>query len=801
VAGGYVYRKELLERILAELRERPVVLWGPPGFGKTLLLKEVSRARDLPYREEWSAEPGVYDLKKPPPEWPAGQLLAMRRKPEVPGSVLLLGPEALAFSEEEARQMSRHLNAGRFWRRTWQRLGGWPLLLRRAYEAGAERPHEEPLRSWIKSFLGRLTPEQREVLELLRLGPSEQAARRALPPEELETILARGLALPREGRLRLLPALANYLEETTALPPLQLARPLLEAEREFGSLEVALEGYLDYHEPEALEVFLEAAPRWNRAGEAARTIAYWERLQGLELNAAAYLPVAEAEYLSGRLERALGLYRYAAEKAGDDERLTEALLGEGTVLVRLGRYEQAEEAFRRARASATPAQRRRADASLGGALIRAGKYEEAARVLQRARSGTQEAGEAAMEARVQHNLGIALHHMGLINEAVAAYRASLALRREAPSLERANSLLSLGEAYRLVGRWEEAHRTLRQAHEVAEASGEYRALGYTYINLGDLYVDAGWLEEAEGSYQQAIELLEPSQDRYGTGLVQLGLGRMYVRAGRSREAWWRYERALENLEEGGSSAELASVWINQAELLEDEEALTLLERAEAAAREVGARRVALRAVLESLARRAPDIGKEEVEQAAAEALKLEALPFLLEPRYAPVWIGGYASGEAGALVFERLVHGWGVVRFYTLGQERVLRERAVEFFTRKEPWVLYALWLHGPQDADELAERVFPEAKNARKRVQIAVHHVREALGADWIRYAGGVYHAAPLPGSWWDAAVLRSVREGAERLPGWAAGALEAATGVLDRGELLPGSPLSGGSRGSLYF
>jgi len=801
VADGYVYRKQLIERIVKELRERPVVLWGPPGFGKTLLLKEVSRERDLPYSESWSPEPGVYDLKRPPGEWVPGQLLAMRRKPDVPENVLLLGPEALSMNEDEAREMGRRLGAGRSWRKTWQRLGGWPLLLRRAYESGAERPHEEPLRSWIRSFLARLTPAQRQVLELLRLAPSEQAARRALPPEELETVLARGLALPREGRLQLLPAIHNFLEETTALPPLRLAEGLLQAESEFGNQEIALEGYLKYHEPVAQRVFTEAAPRWNREGNAAKTLAYWERLREMEVDPAVYLPVAEAEYLSGNLERALGLYRFAADRLADHEKRTEALLGVGTVLVRLGKYDQAEEAFRAAQANATPSQHRRAAASLGGALIRAGKYEAAARVLRQASSTTQEAGEAAVEARAQHNLGIALHHMGLVNEAISAYRASLALRREAPSLERANTLLSLGEALRLVGRWEEAHQVLRQAREVAEASGEYRALGYTRINLGDLYVDAGWLEEAEVSYQGALEILEPSQDRYGVGLVQLGLGRMYVRAGRPREASWRYERALENLKEGGSSAELASVWINQAGLLDTERALELLARAEAAAREVGARRVALRARLETLVRRLPQVDPGEVEEAAAASLRLEALPFLLEPRFAPIWLSGWKSGESGALVFERLIHGWGTVRFYTLGQERVVRKRPVEFFTRKEPWVLYALWLYGPQDADELAARVFPDAKNPRKRVQIAVHHVREALGDDWIRFSGGLYQATPLPGSWWDAAVLNSVEQSRSILPEWAGGAAEEAENVLRRGRLLPGSPFDTASSSNLYL
>jgi len=524
-------------------------------------------------------------------------------------------------------------------------------------------------------------------------------------------------------------------------------------------------------------------------------------LRGLNAGAAAYLPVAEAEYISGRLERALGLYRFAAEHADDEEVLTSALMGEGVVLARLGRYDQAAEAFRRAQASASPAQRRLAEASLGGVLVRAGKYEEGARVLRHALALTREAGDVAVEAQAQQNLGIALHHMGLLNEAIVAYRASLALKQEAPPFRKANSLLSLGEALRLTGRWEDAHQTLREAREIAYASGEYRALGYTYMNLGDLYLDAGWLEEAEDSYIKALEALEPSQDRYGTGLVQQGLGQIHALGGRPRQAWWRYERALENLKEGASLAELASVWINQAELLTGEEALALLRNAEAAAREVGARRVALQARLEALARTLPEVSRGEVEEAAAEVLQLEAVPLVLEPTYAPIWTSGRDSGEAGALVFEHLVHGWGTVRFYSLGQDRVVRTRQVEFFTRKEPWVLYALWLYGPQSAGELAARVFPEAKNPRKRVQIAVHHVREALGEDWIRFSGGLYRAAPLPGSWWDAAVLQNIRRAADKLPEWARGAPEEAARSLEKGAFLSGSPLSNAPGNNLYF
>ena len=789
MAGGYVYRKALLERLVRALGEGPVVLWGPPGFGKTLLLRELARERDLPYHEEEGEAPGVYDLPRPPARWRPGQVVALRRRPVGAEGLTLLGPEVLALGVEEAREMARHLGVGRGWRKTWERLGGWPLLVRRAYESGAARPHEEPLRSWLETFLARLTPEQRETLELLRLGPSEAAARRALDAEALATLLDRGLVLPRGGRLRPLAALASYLDETAPLPPFAVAERLLRAEAEHGELEVALQGYLRYGVPQASEVFVRAAARWNREGQADKTVHYWERLQAIEARPEVCLYVAEAEYLGGHLQRSLGLYEHAVTVREDREKRAEALMGLGTVRVRMGRYEEAVEAFREAARIATPEQRRRAEASLGGALIRIGRYREAAEVLERVRAGA--AGEdAALQARAQHNLGIAYHHMGRIPEAVRAYGASLQLRGEDAPLARANTLLSLGEALRLAGRWEDAERTLAEARRVAEASGEYRSLGYSYVNTGDLYVDAGWLEEAEAAYLRAHELLAPSEDRYGTGLVEFGLGRMYARAERPREAEWRYRRALEHLREAGSPAELATVWIHQAELRAGPEALELLDRAGAAAEEVGARRVALRAKLERMVRLAPGFTAEQVEAAAAELVELEALPLLLAGRFAPVWTAAGAAGEAGALVFERLTRGWGTVRVHSLGAVRFLRERPVEFFTRKEPWVLFALWLHGPATPETLGERLFPGLKDPRKRVQIAVHHVREALGEAWIRFGEGVYRAQPLPGTWWDAAVLRQVRAARAQLPEWAAGAADEALRTLGGGPLLPGAP-----------
>jgi hypothetical protein len=119
-----------------------------------------------------------------------------------------------------------------------------------------------------------------------------------------------------------------------------------------------------------------------------------------------------------------------------------------------------------------------------------------------------------------------------------------------------------------------------------------------------------------------------------------------------------------------------------------------------------------------------------------------------------------------------------------------VRDGPVAFFTRKEPWVLFALWLGGPASAEALAERLFAGAKNPRKRVQVAVHHVREALGEAWIRWEGELYRAAPLPGTWWDAGLLERLVAAGDRVPAWGRDAWHEALRVLHRGPLLPGAP-----------
>ena len=767
MARGYLYRSDLVRRVAEALQEGPVVVWGPPGFGKTLLLREVARALDLPYRTAPGEGPGAYDLGRPPEGLAPGQLVALLERPRGFADAVVLGPEALAFAEGEVRELARRLGVPRLARAGLERLGGWPALLRRGFEAGVADPAQEPIRGLLEGYLAALEEKPRALLALLLVPLPEAAWRRAGFGEALDRLLAGGWA--RGGaRVEPLPALRHYLEATQGPPPYKAVARALEAALELDP-EAAFEGYLGYGRPEAGAAFERWAEVLLERGAYDRLVEAWNRLPRAHRTRRGALFVAQAERSRGRLEGARALARWAA---GEPALFAEARDVEGTVLIHLGRYREAAAAFKEGLARADPELAPRMLAGLGAALIRDGRYAEAAEVLERVVGGHRPL-DVLVLARAEHNLGIALHHLGHLERAVVAYQEALRLKENQGPLTQANTLLSMGEALRLLGRFEEAHRVLREALEKAEAAREYRAVGYSALNLGDLYVDAGWFEEAEAAYRRAEEVLRLAEDPYGLGLLHLGRARLFRRRGQRASARLELERAEAVLKRGGSPAELAEVYLERA-LLGGPGRRRWLAEAEAAAGETGSLRLLARIRAERVL---AGEGDEEAADFAARYALSEDLPLLLEPRYLPVWA---RAGEAGRAVLEQLAEGTGPARVYSLGRLEVAKGEPVRLPTQKELWVLLFFWLHPGEDPGAL----FAEAKNPRKRVQIAVHHLRSALGEDWVRSREGRYSAAPLPGVWWDAALLEAARRHADLAP------VRELARALYRGPFAPDAP-----------
>ena len=768
MSSGYLYRSELIARIRRALAEGPVVLWGPPGFGKTLLLKEIARAEGLPYRTHASFHPGALDLEAPPPAFHPRQIVALPQRPAVPPEVSLFGPEALAFTPDEVRALARQLSAQELAKKAIERLGGWPVLVRRGLEAAVADPAEEPLRGLIESFLNALKPSARALLPLLLVELPEAAWRNAGFSEPLDELLTGGWVQGGQ-RVRPLPALGLYLQATQGTPPYaQVADAIAEALT--LDPEAAFLAYLAYRRPEAGQAFELLAERLLPEGAFNRLVEAWDRLPPEFRTPKGALFVAQAERSRGHLDAALALARWAA---GFPETYAEAKDVEGTVLIHLGRYRDAARAFKAGLAHAEPAQKARMLTGLGAALIRDGRYQEAAEVLKQAIEACP-AADVYVLARAEQNLGIALHHLGHLEQAVAAYREALKLKENQGPLTQANTLLSMGEALRLLGRFEEAHRVLKEALKKAEASGEYRAISYSALNLGDLYTDAGWLEDAEAAYRRAERALRAAEDRYGLGLLHLGRARLYRKQKARALARNELAQAEAVFKDGGSPAELAEVYLERARL-GGPARRRWIERALTEARATGSQRLLAWAKAEAVL--AGQRGEEDAAFAARYALA-EDLPMLLNPRFLPVWA---QAGPTGQAVLEQLALGTGVVRVFSLGRLEIRREeREIHLPTAKELWVLLFLWLRPEEDPRTL----FPEAKNPAKRLQVAIHHLRTALGEDWVRSKSGRYRSSPLPGTWWDLGVLEAA------LPHRALPPIRELIASLNRGPFAPGAP-----------
>ncbi len=768
MAAGYLYRPELVARVRRALSEGAAVLWGPPGFGKTLLLKELARVAGLAYRREPGEGPAAYDLDAPPADFCPGAVYALPVRPRATPELLLFGPETLRFSEAEVKELARRLGAARLWPLAVEKLGGWPVLVRRGLEAGVADPAEEPLRGLLEGFLARLAEPERALLGLLLVPLPEAAWRQAGHGPALDGLL-RGGWVRGGARVRPLAALVSYLEATQGPPPFEAVQEAIAAALALDP-EAAFSAYLAYRRPEAGRAFELLAERLLPEGAFDRLVEAWDRLPPEFRTPKGALFVAQAERSRGHLDAALALARWAAR---DPEVYALAKDVEGSVLIHLGRYRDAARAFEDGLTHADPALKARMLTGLGAALIRDGRYREAARVLRQAVEACPTA-DVYVLARAEQNLGIALHHLGHLEQAVAAYREALKLKENQGPLTQANTLLSMGEALRLLGRFEEAHRVLKEALKKAEEAGEYRAKSYAALNLGDLYTDAGWLEDAEAAYRRAERELRAAEDRYGQGLLHLGRGRLYRKQGARALAWAELAQAEAIFKEGGSPAELAEVYLERVRL-GGRGRRRWLREALAAAEEVESRRLLARVRAERVL--AGEGEAEEAAFAARYALE-EDLPMLLSPRYLPVWA---EAGEAGRAVLERLALGVGVARVESLGRLVVLREgEEVRLPTAKELWVLLFLWLRPGEDPAVL----FSEAKNPAKRVQVAVHHLRTHLGEDWVRSKEGRYRATPLPGVWWDAALLEAALAHARRPP------IRELVAALYRGPLAPGAP-----------
>lgn len=86
---------------------------------------------------------------------------------------------------------------------------------------------------------------------------------------------------------------------------------------------------------------------------------------------------------------------------------------------------------------------------------------------------------------------------------------------------------------------------------------------------------------------------------------------------------------------------------------------------------------------------------------------------------------------------EALLAGVGWLRVRSLKAPRPAPRKAPSPSLPEGALLLLLLWRRKALEAEALARLLFPGSKNPKKRLQVAVHHLREALDPDLVRLEG----------------------------------------------------------------
>jgi DNA-binding SARP family transcriptional activator len=161
-------------------------------------------------------------------------------------------------------------------------------------------------------------------------------------------------------------------------------------------------------------------------------------------------------------------------------------------------------------------------------------------------------GDRQGEAWVLNNLGYALGISG-DNDSIGCLEQALSIRREiGDRIGEAQAANNLADAYRALGRRQEAlgllHRALDLDREVGYKLGE----GVVLVNLGDVLLGLDRASAAIGYLEQARRTFAEIDHADGTGYALYWLGQCYASLGRDAEALVCLEQALASHQVAGS---------------------------------------------------------------------------------------------------------------------------------------------------------------------------------------------------------------------------------------------------------
>ncbi|MBI3726398.1 tetratricopeptide repeat protein, partial [bacterium] len=205
------------------------------------------------------------------------------------------------------------------------------------------------------------------------------------------------------------------------------------------------------------------------------------------------------------------------------------------------------------------------------------------------------AGDAALEARLQDDLGELKLHEGKYDEGRALLEAALALGRELGDRScEASALFHLGDLEHILGRNAESRARLETALELCRASEELSLEAGVLSTLGSIHFRSGRREEGLDCYDRALAAFQRLGHRQNEAAMIGNIGMMHAREGDLKGALAHLERTLAIYVETGHQNGEAFARANMAELLLDlgllEDARGYNEAAFAIKREGGNRR-------------------------------------------------------------------------------------------------------------------------------------------------------------------------------------------------------------------
>jgi class 3 adenylate cyclase/tetratricopeptide (TPR) repeat protein len=288
-------------------------------------------------------------------------------------------------------------------------------------------------------------------------------------------------------------------------------------------------------------------------------------------------------------EEAILHFRRAAEVAARDaavaDRLPEIQLTLADLYELVGAYGEANELYSAVRASTSDV---RAWGGIASTLRNRGEYEEALKVIDEAfaREELKGADLTLLWLEQSWTLSVA----GRFDQAIDVVEAGLeaAPSRRTPIV--AHLLLQLARGETVEGHFEDAVTHALEARGIFEEHEDERGLTTTMRILGDAYRQLGRLDEAADALAGGLELAERTGNVEEIGGCLINLGIVNMRRGMLAEATASLRRAIDEFERIGHGSGRALGYATLAETLlhcgELEEALEYCEKALAVARSI-----------------------------------------------------------------------------------------------------------------------------------------------------------------------------------------------------------------------